>query len=83
METTTKTITWQVLTPADGHKLVNRKERIISERVESLNPQGWEEITDEEANALQAQWDYEREEEMRANQPAAPEEANNTDNAEA
>lgn len=69
MNTTTKTITWQVLTPAEGYKLVNRNERVISERVESLNPQGWEEVTNEEANELQSQWDYEREEEMRANNP--------------
>lgn len=64
MITTTKTITWQVLIPAEGHKLVNYDEKIISERVESINPQGWEEITEEEAEELQSQWDYERDKEL-------------------
>lgn len=68
-----ETISLTILKATSGHKLLNREQQVLAFEVQ-LSPKAsaadWEEITDAEATALQAEWDAAAEAEREAQ--AAP-----------
>lgn len=57
-----KTLQLTILQSSDGHKLHNERLRIIAESVQlapSASADDWREITEAEAEVLQAEWDKE------------------------
>ena len=64
-----ETISLTILKATSGHKLLNREQQVLACEVQ-LAPKAsaadWEEITDAEATALQAEWDAAAEAEREA-----------------
>ena len=59
---TTETMQINVLVPSDNHFLVNENEKVISEKVflgKEANADDWREITAEEKEALEKEWEKE------------------------
>lgn len=60
-----ETINLTILKATSGHKLVNREQQVIAVEVQlapKASASDWEEITDEEAEALQKEWESKHEE---------------------
>lgn len=55
-----ETISLTILKATSGHKLLNREQQLIAVEVQlapKASASDWEEITDAEAESLQAEWD--------------------------
>lgn len=68
-----ETISLTILKASKGHKLVNREQQVIALEIQlapSATADEWEEITETDADALQAEWDAAAEAEREAQ--AAP-----------
>ncbi len=55
-----ETISLTILKATSGHKLLNREQQLIAVEVQlapKANASDWEEITDAEAESLQAEWE--------------------------
>lgn len=64
-----ETISLTILKASKGHKLVNREQQVIALEIQlapSATADEWEEITEAEADALQAEWDAAAEAEREA-----------------
>lgn len=58
----TETMQINILIPAENHFLLNEKEKIISSKVfigNQVNTDDWKEITNEEKEALEKEWEKE------------------------
>jgi hypothetical protein len=64
-----KTLQLTILQPSDGYKLLNESLRLIAGSVQlapTASADDWREITTEEAEALQAEWDKELQDKLNA-----------------